>query len=268
MAPALSAPLGAARSAPPPSAGNGGPTRCWPLPTRTFVKKLLGELGSFPPYFLRLRDLNRAGAPLYGPADPLLPRLSPAQVARLQTAGAWVVDVRPIGEFAATHLPGSVSIALRPQFASWLGWVVPADVPLVVVASAGQDRAELLRQARNIGYEGILGELDGGIGAWQEEGRAVASIPSMPIERFDGPVIDVRQEAEYEAGHLPGVVPAELGSLGTDNLPDGPAGVMCAHGERAMTAASLLARAGRHDVTALVGGPQEWSRHHGPLLSR
>jgi hypothetical protein len=32
-----------------------------------------------------------------------------------------------------------------------------------------------------------------------------------------------------------------------------------------MTAASLLARGGHDDVTVLIGGPEDWSRHHGVL---
>jgi rhodanese-related sulfurtransferase len=52
----------------------------------------------------------------------------------------------------------------------------------------------------------------------------------------------------------------ELGALGgADEPPAGPLAVMCGHGERAMTGASLLQRAGRRDLTVLVGGPDDWS---------
>jgi rhodanese-related sulfurtransferase len=34
---------------------------------------------------------------------------------------------------------------------------------------------------------------------------------------------------------------------------------MCGHGERAMGAASLLARTGHHHVTVLEGGPEDWA---------
>ena len=54
-------------------------------------------------------------------------------------------------------------------------------------------------------------------------------------------------------------------SLCQADLPDGPLAVMCAHGERAATGASLLARAGRTDVTVLTGGPDDWAREHGRL---
>ena len=35
--------------------------------------------------------------------------------------------------------------------------------------------------------------------------------------------------------------------------------VMCGHGERAMTAASLLAASGRNHLSVLAGGPEDWA---------
>lgn len=230
-----------------------------------FVKQLLDGLGTYPPYFLRLREVNRRGPTLYGPGPPALPPVRADDVARLQAAGAWVVDARPVRDFARGHIPGSVSIALRPQFATWLGWAVPDRVPLVFVLDSEQDRAELVRQARNIGHEVLLGELDGGIDAWRAAGRPVASVPMVPAGGVAGEVVDVRQHSEFAAGHVPGAIGAELGTLLDVDLPRGPVSVMCGHGERAMTGASLLARAGRADVTVVVGGPEDWSREHGPL---
>ena len=230
-----------------------------------FVKELLGGLGSYPPYFLRLRDVNRRGPALFGPGQPKLPTVRADDVARLQAAGAFVVDVRGVEAFGRGHVPGSVSIVLRPQFASWLGWVVPDGVPVVFVLDADQDRTDLVRQARNIGYDTLLGELDGGIDAWRATGRPVATIPLEPAERISGPVVDVRQHNEYAAGHIPGARHIELGSILDADLPAGTMAVMCGHGERAMTAASLLAGTRPDTVTVVVGGPEDWSRQHGPL---
>jgi rhodanese-related sulfurtransferase len=58
---------------------------------------------------------------------------------------------------------------------------------------------------------------------------------------------------------VPGVVHVELGALADATLPDGPITVMCGHGERAMTGASLLEAAGRRDLSVLAGGPGDWS---------
>jgi rhodanese-related sulfurtransferase len=232
-----------------------------------FVKLLLGGLGSYPPYFLRLRQVNRVGPNLYGPGQPGLPELAADDVARLARGGAWLVDARPVDAFAAGHVPGSVSIALRPQFGTWLGWLVPDDAPLVFVLDGSQDRAELVRQARNIGYEQLLGELAGGVGGWEATGQRLATLPVAEAAAADGTVIDVRQSAEYEAGHVPGAFHVELGGLDPAALPAGPLLVMCGHGERAASAASLLARAGRTDVTVAIGGPADWSATHGALHS-
>src|SRR6266702_4662157 len=227
-----------------------------------FVKLLVGGLGSYPRYFLRLRETNRRGPRVYGATPPPLAPLPPAQVRRLVAGGAELVDARPIAAFAAGHVPGALSIPLRPSFATWLGWLVPDDRPLLVVVDPDQDRGDLVRQARKVGYERLAGELDGGMAAWRSAGLPQARIEIAEVaERPSGTVLDVRQQGEFAAGHLPGAAHVELGAL-TDRagLPAGPLAVMCGHGERAMTAASLLQRAGRGYLTVLVGGPGDWSR--------
>ncbi len=71
----------------------------------TFVARLLGGLGSYPPYFLTLRELNRKGPSVYGHHPPVLPTLGVKEVRRLMAAGAELVDVRPFRDFAAGHIP-------------------------------------------------------------------------------------------------------------------------------------------------------------------
>ena len=132
----------------------------------TFVEHLLAGFGSFPTYFARLPELNRRGPRLYAQL-PGLDRLDVVTVDERVAAGALIVDARPIAEFAAGHVPGSVSNALRPVFASWLGWITDLDRPLVIIAGADQDRDEIVRQALDIGHDNIVGELDGGIDAWR-----------------------------------------------------------------------------------------------------
>jgi hydroxyacylglutathione hydrolase len=225
-----------------------------------FVAELLDSLGTFPPYFLRLGEINRRG-PAAVEGDTLS-ALTAAEVTSLVTAGAQVVDVRPVADFGAGHVPGSVSIPLRPVFATWLGWLVDADKPIVVVRNPDQDPAEIVWQARKVGYDQLAGELGGGLAAWTAAGQPTGSIPVAGPEVLDGArVLDIRQRGEYQAGHVPGADSIELGALTTRaiELPDEPLVVMCGHGERAMGAASLLARTGHHHVTVLDGGPQDWA---------
>src|SRR5919197_952664 len=170
-----------------------------------FVKLLLGGLGSYPRYFLRLRETNRRGPRVYGATPPPLTPLSPLEVRRLVAKGAELIDARPIRAFAAGHVPGALSIPLRAAFATWLGWLVDDDRPLLVVMDPGQDRGDLVRQALKVGYERLAGELAGGMAAWDAAGLPSARIPLVEVaERPGGTVLDVRQDAEFAAGHVPG----------------------------------------------------------------
>ncbi|WP_354644747.1 rhodanese-like domain-containing protein [Kitasatospora camelliae] len=182
--------------------------------------------------------------------------------------GAHLVDAQLVAEFAAGHIPGALSNPLRPAFATWLGWLLPDDAPLVFVLGPGQDPSELDWQAAKIGYDRLAGHLAGGINASRVEGGPVETIDLIAAEKIGTrPVLDVRQDSEFAAGHIPGATHTELGDLATAGrtLEDG-AVVMCGHGERAMTAASLLARHGTRDLAVLVGGAQDWTNATGRPL--
>ena len=224
----------------------------------TFVARLLASFGTFPSYFLELREVNRRGPHVYGEYPALAP-LDAITAQGILDDGAALVDVRPVEAFAAGHLPGSLSIPLRPEFASWLGWLLGRDRSLVFVADADQDRDELVRQCLGIGYENLAGELVGGVDAWVARGLPVATVALVGPDEARGTMVDVRQRSEFAAGHVPGALNLELGDLAAhaSALPAGPVTVMCGHGERAMSAASILAADRRPDVSVLVGGPAD-----------
>jgi hydroxyacylglutathione hydrolase len=120
-----------------------------------------------------------------------------------------------------------------------------------------------------------VGELAGGMPGWRAAGLPEARLPLVEAEQLDdqpGAVLDVRQADEIADGHLPGALTVELGALTGDRppaqLPEGPVTVMCSHGQRAMTAASLLERAGRRDLRVVVGGVDDWQRATGQALAR
>ena len=124
--------------------GEAQPTRCSRPPDEdAFVKLLLGGLGTYPPYFLRLRDVNRTGPQLYGPGEPVLPTLRPDDVwraaegrrARSSTPGRS----KPTPEGTC---PGRCRSPCAPSSRSWLGWVVPDGAPVVFVLEDDQDRAD------------------------------------------------------------------------------------------------------------------------------
>jgi rhodanese-related sulfurtransferase len=97
--------------------------------------------------------------------------------------------------------------------------------------------------------------------AWRADAQPEARIELVEPGTLASTILDVRQRNEYDAGHVPGALHIELGSVSnaTDQLPDGPITVMCGHGERAMSGASILAARGRREVSVLHGGPDDWA---------
>jgi rhodanese-related sulfurtransferase len=235
----------------------------------TFVEQLVAGFGSFPTYFTRLPEVNRRGPHLYERL-PELERLDVTQLQQHVDDGAALVDVRPIAEFARGHIRGALSIELRPVFASWLGWLVDADRPIVFVLDDNQHRAELVRQCLMVGYEHLAGELDGGMAAWRAESLPESHVDLLGPDTLQGAIVDVRQRSEYVSGHIPGTVHIELGSLAdaADLLPPDSLTIMCGHGERAMTGASILQSYGRANVSVLTGGPDDWATAAGVELVR
>ncbi|MGQ0848124.1 MAG: MBL fold metallo-hydrolase [Actinomycetota bacterium] len=222
-----------------------------------FVQRLLAGYSTYPPYFLELREVNRQGPPIHGTSIPPLPQLSAADVEEVVEKGAELIDVRNIHAYAAGHIPGAIAHPWRTQFATWLGWLVPRQTPLVLIIDEHVDQEDVVWAALTVGFENIIGAPKGGMSAWAEAGRPTARIPIVREAPGSGArtVLDVRQTSEYATGHVLGAVNVELGTLANSagTIPAGELLVHCSHGERAMTAASLLARTGRDDVVVFKG---------------
>ena len=232
-----------------------------------FVKALLASLGTYPAYFRHLREVNRGGPDVLGVPQAPLVALDLTAFQHSLDGGAVLIDTRPVESWAAGHVPGALAIPLRDQFASWLGWLIEREQPLLFVVGPDQDRGELVRQCHQIGYDRIVGELAGGTTAWVAAGLEIQRTPVLDAAGIDGRVLDVRQDSEYTAGHLPEAAHIELGQLAsTAQDVVGVDAVMCGHGERAATAASILERAGNTSVAVVVGGPTEWAAATGQSL--
>jgi glyoxylase-like metal-dependent hydrolase (beta-lactamase superfamily II)/rhodanese-related sulfurtransferase len=230
-----------------------------------FIATLLDGLGSFPTYFRRLPEINRRGPRIY-PELPALAQLDLDTVRNHLDAGAALVDARPIANFAAAHVPGSLSVQHRNVFASWFGWLVPLDRAVVFILDHDTDRSDLVRQCLAVGHDNLLGELHGGIDAWAAAGLPIEATPLVSADHMAATVLDIRQQNEWDEGHVPGAIHVELGDLANTSVPDEPVTVMCGHGERAMSGASILQAAGHRDVSVLASRPGDWQAATGTDL--
>ncbi len=231
-----------------------------------FQKLLLGGLGRWPAYYGHMAEINRTGAPLLrGPRTPA--RLPAPLVAELRDRGAWVVDARDRWTFAAGHVPGSIHVEATESFASWVGSVVPFGAPIVLVL--GADRMDIARDLvvdlSRIGYDAVVGVLDGGVEAWVAAGGALASQTMLSLAgvapRLAGSdrvrVLDVRQPTEWRDGTVPGSTTIFLGDLPgrvTELDRDVTWLVMCRSGMRAAIGGSLLSAAGLRTEVVGAGG--------------
>lgn len=80
------------------------------------------------------------------------------------------------------------------------------------------------------------------------------------------PLIDVREEYEFAAGHVPGAVNLPMSTLGDrlDELPQGPFDVICQVGGRSARVVEALEARG-YDATNVEGGTGEWAAAGYPL---
>jgi hydroxyacylglutathione hydrolase len=215
-----------------------------------------------------MRPINRRGPKVLG-GLPDLPPWSPEQVQAWTAQGGAVLDVRPAPAFAGGHIPGAYGIPLEAPLITWAGWLIPFGTPLVLVTQEATEQEEAIRQLIRIGYDDLRGYLAGGMAAWEKAGLPLARIRAISVadlhERLaDGAapmVLDVRQDAEWQAGHIPGAIHVENGRLPYDDLPlpiDVPLVVHCQHRDRSTAGVSVLARRGYHNLLLVDGGFAAW----------
>ncbi|MGD0392286.1 MAG: MBL fold metallo-hydrolase [Acidimicrobiales bacterium] len=223
-----------------------------------FVESLLNSLGDYPRYYHRMGTINRRGASAPDLSTP--PLFDGEQLCSALTTEAWVVDLRGRGAFAANHLAGSLNFELDTPFTTYIGWLLPDDFPLILMAESPKAIAVAQLDLARVGIERPAGHYAGRL----PPTSFTPALGSYPVRGFDDlglamsdptqVALDVRRADEWEEGHLQGAVHVPLHHLSEqiDDLPDGVLWVHCAAGYRAAIAASLLARSGR-DVVLVDG---------------
>ena len=238
-----------------------------------FLARALHQ-GRYPTYYRDMAELNRRGMRLLGRELPAPRPLRPFQVeTAMRERKAAVIDLRPARAYDEAHIPGSYNIGLDGPFSAWAGWLVGRDRPLVLAGEGPGDVLDAQRQLLRIGYDGVLGALEGGVEAWREAGLPVASFEVAEIEDLASwvlsaepmTVLDVRDDDEWASGHVPGAVHLYVPDVEhhASELPrEAPVAVHCASGYRAGIAASILERAGFERVIHVAAPWSDWDRLH------
>ncbi|HKO15474.1 MAG TPA: MBL fold metallo-hydrolase [Gemmatimonadaceae bacterium] len=235
-----------------------------------FVRAVLAGQPEAPMYFAQMKRINREGPPRESTPPKLraldVPMLE-AELARGREA-CWVLDTRPPSVFGAGFVPGTINVPAGRAFTTWAGSLVPPqrEVALILPDDDESLAHALAQQLAKIGIDRVRAW--GGaalLSAWQRSGRLLDRVPIIDSAtlaiRPDLYVIDVRGDAEWAAGHIPGAKHLFLGELETRaaGLPrDLSLVVHCHGGTRSAIAASLLRAAGFSNVTDLAGGFAGW----------
>ena len=114
--------------------------------------------------------------------------------------------------------------------------------------------------------------------SWREERRSTGrvgriDVPALRERMQDDPavqVLDVRERAEWDEGHIPGSVsyalPRHRALSRRASIPARPIAVICSSGQRSGVAASLLVRHGARQVLHVVdGGVGTWAARGWPV---
>lgn len=231
-----------------------------------FIEEVTDGLLPPPGYFPLNVKMNKEG---YASIDQVLsdgmtPLSAEAFLIKAEESEALVLDVRDRHSFAASHIPGSIFIGLDGSFAPWVGeLIVDVQQPLLLVVAEGKEEEAITRLSR-VGFDNVLGYLNGGIEAWKSAGKEIDSVESITAQEMetrlsDGvvPVVDVRKVSEYEAEHIEDASNVTLSNLSNEiaRIPqEGAFFIHCAGGYRSMIAASILKSKGYHQGVNIKGG--------------
>ncbi|MDA9121043.1 rhodanese-like domain-containing protein, partial [Flavobacteriales bacterium] len=228
-----------------------------------FIKEVTDGILPPPQYFPKNAMLNKSG---YAPVSDVVKKgnraLSLEEFKKQIAAGALVLDTRIARDFAKGFVPTSLYIGIKGGFAVWLGTLVhDLSQAIVVVADPGTESEVALRAAR-VGYDNILGYLDGGFATWKDAGEITDEVTYINSNEFaerrlERTVLDVRKPTEHDAervedavNHPLDFIRSNVGELDKEK----EYFVHCKGGYRSMIASSILKANGIHNIVEIEGG--------------
>lgn len=231
-----------------------------------FIKEVTDGLLPPPAYFPENVMMNIKG---YESLDVVMDRgmraLSPKEFEEVANQeGALILDTRNAQDFSEGFIPNSINIGVDGGFAPWVGTLI-LDIkqPILLVTDLGREEEVITRLSR-VGYDNVLGFLNGGFDSWKNSGKEVDNVRRISAEEFEkevtenqNKVIDVRKEGEFESEHLEVAESLPLAYINDwmSSVDDSEHFyIHCAGGYRSMIAASILNSRGIRNFTEIAGG--------------
>jgi hydroxyacylglutathione hydrolase len=241
-----------------------------PKSKEDFIKSVTEGLNAAPIYFAINASINQKG---YDAIEEVKARgLQPLSIEAfkmLAKEDVIILDTRHASVFTQGFIPNSIFIGLEHRYAEWAGSLLSFNKKIILVTEYGKEEESVVRLTR-VGFDKMVGYLDGGFEAWQQAGEKVDMIIDVEPDELmmDLPhdpnitVLDVRKETEFGDGHL-----KDASNLPLVNMIDitllaqfeenENIYVHCAGGYRSVIAASILKKEGIHNLRNVLGG---WSK--------
>ncbi len=236
-------------------------------PKERFIKNILEGMPEAPDHFSRCSEINRLGPTLLSRLEEPKPLRVKDFYQRVEK-GYSVIDARDYLSFAAAHIPGSFSLNLKGNFSTFAGWVIPPDLPYLLVLPEEKYLEEALTGLRRVGLDNTAGYLKGTMGDWINEGMKTDQVETFSIFQLqellksgDNLILDNRSWNEREKGYIEGtlhVSAPDVRHRWQEWNTDKPIYTLCNTSNRSMLAASLLKQKGFKRVINVTGGTTAW----------
>jgi glyoxylase-like metal-dependent hydrolase (beta-lactamase superfamily II)/rhodanese-related sulfurtransferase len=232
-----------------------------------FIKELTTGLTPSPAYFPNNAIINRKG---YDAFEKVLAKnLKPLNVTEFEFLAnendVLILDTRHQNEFVKGFVPNSYFIGIQGDFAPWVGTVIEdINQKIIFISEPGKEEEVITRLSR-IGYENVLGYLEGGFESWKNAGKEVDKIESIDISEFENQyllnpemnILDVRRAGEFDSEHVKSAqnLPVDYINKNLSEVSkDKKYFVHCAGGYRSLIFASIAKAKGFDQLVNIEGG--------------
>jgi glyoxylase-like metal-dependent hydrolase (beta-lactamase superfamily II)/rhodanese-related sulfurtransferase len=237
-----------------------------PMSEQEFILAVTEGINPAPAYFFKDAKLNKQGYVNYD--EVLKNGLTSLDINTfkdlVRTKNALVLDSRFPDFFELGFIPGAINFGLNGQYAIWAATILDLNQPLLIVCKPGTEEESVLRLSR-VGFDNILGVLNGGMDTWINAGEKFDMVVSISAEEFaldskhnsKATILDVRKPSEFESGHVLNATSIQLSEMASrmnELEKSSEVLVHCAGGYRSMIAASMLKKDGFVNVKNVWGG--------------
>ena len=244
-----------------------------------------GRPGSQAPTESRKRAATLAGRIA---EEENLSRISAEEFLRLANAASsmrYIIDVRSEDEYAAGHVPGSVSLPGGQAVQRADDFVAVRNAPVVFVSNESTRAIMAAYWYRQMGFPNVA-VLQGGLRAWEVAGGSMETGVRNPqplgydhalsilqliqprqakasVEAGSVAVLDFGTSLEFESAHVPGARWISRGWIEVklpDHFPDHEQKMIltCPDGRQSALAAVKLRELGYTNIAVLAGGTRSW----------